>query len=97
VAAGSGGERLDEVAVRLDEAVARLSAGERTAIVLRFYQDMPFEEVAKALEITEEAAKKRVTRAVGRLRERLGVAGLSAGTLGVAAMQGVGQMPAGLS
>ena len=56
----------------LDVAVARLSESDRMAILLRFYQGLEFALVARRLGVSEEAAKKRVTRAVGRLRERLG-------------------------
>jgi RNA polymerase sigma factor (sigma-70 family) len=58
----------------LDAAVARLSEDDRTAILLRFYQGMDFGTMARALGVSDETAKKRVTRAVARLREQLGAA-----------------------
>ena len=52
----------------LDEAMSRLSDADRTAVTLRFFEDRPYKEVATTLGIAEEAARKRVERAVGRLR-----------------------------
>jgi hypothetical protein len=45
---------------------------DQTAVLLRFYQGMEFEQLAAAMRVTEVAARKRVTRAVGRLRNMLG-------------------------
>jgi hypothetical protein len=55
----------------LDDAIARLPALAREAIVRRFYQQASLAEVARALGTTAEAARKRVTRAVSRLRRWL--------------------------
>jgi RNA polymerase sigma factor (sigma-70 family) len=57
------------LAPHLEEAVASLSSKDRESILLRFYQQMSFSEVAAALTISEEAARKRVTRAVTKLRK----------------------------
>jgi RNA polymerase sigma factor (sigma-70 family) len=80
----------------LDEAVARLSENDRIAILLRFYQGMEFDSVALRLGVSEEAAKKRVTRAIGRLRERLG-ASVSVESLTAASAFGVPAASAALS
>ena len=56
----------------LDAAVHRLPEADRAAILLRYYQNQPFKQVARALNTTEETARKRVERAVGRLRRLLG-------------------------
>src|SRR5688500_11874252 len=53
----------DQLAPLLDELVGRLRRGDREAILLRYYRQMTFVEVAAALETTEEAARKRVDRA----------------------------------
>jgi RNA polymerase sigma factor (sigma-70 family) len=53
----------------LDEAIACLSDSDRQAIFLRFYEDKSMAEVGQALGINEVAAKKRVSRALRRLRE----------------------------
>lgn len=68
----------------LDAALARLSATNREAVVQRYYAGRSFLEVSKALGVSEDAAKKRVSRALeqlhGMLRHRLAmlsVAGLA--------------------
>jgi len=48
-----------------------LPAAERDVLVLRVVEGMPFGEVAAALDISEEAAKKRAQRGLARLRERV--------------------------
>ena len=55
-------------AVDLRRALLRLSHDERLVVVLRYYLDMPFEEIATTLGITPKAARNRVERAVHRLR-----------------------------
>jgi RNA polymerase sigma-70 factor, ECF subfamily len=55
-------------AVDLRRALRRLSHDERLIVVLRYYLDMPFEEIATTLGITPKAARHRVERAVHRLR-----------------------------
>lgn len=52
----------------LDQAVAALSQADRTAILLRFYEKKPLREVGERLGLSEEAAKKRVSRAIEKLR-----------------------------
>jgi RNA polymerase sigma factor (sigma-70 family) len=58
----------DQVSGTLDEAVACLSEADRQAIVLRFYEGKSLAEVGQGMGTTEEAAKKRVARAVKKLR-----------------------------
>jgi RNA polymerase sigma factor (sigma-70 family) len=57
----------DEIAPVLDAAIARLAEMERHAILLRFFERKEFKEVASALGISEEGARKRVTRALDKL------------------------------
>jgi len=83
----------------LDEGLARLGSKERDAIVLRYLQDKNLREIGAALGITEEAAKKRVCRAVEKLRAFFGRRGFSVPALiltGVLAQHGVEAAPAGL-
>ena len=69
-------DRREEVApspdiaanVDLRRALARLGHDERLLIVLRYYLDMPYEEIAGMLGISTQAARTRVVRAVRRLR-----------------------------
>lgn len=60
----------------LNDAVARLPAGDREALLLRYWDDQSFAETGTALGVSEEAARKRVTRAVERLRRLLGKQGI---------------------
>ena len=55
-------------AVDLRRALRRLGHDERLVLVLRYYLDMPFEEIATTLGISPKAARNRVERAVRRLR-----------------------------
>jgi RNA polymerase sigma factor (sigma-70 family) len=57
-----------QLAPLLDEAVAQLGDGDRAALVLRYYEQRPLEEVGTALGIGADAAQKRVARAVEKLR-----------------------------
>ncbi len=52
-------------------ALAELRPTEREAVLLRFESDLSFKEVADACGIDEAAARKRVSRALAKLRERL--------------------------
>jgi RNA polymerase sigma factor (sigma-70 family) len=72
------------IAPLLDQAMVKLNETDRNAVFLRFVEEKPFVEVAAALGMTEDAAKKRVTRALERLRVMLTSRGLpiSAATLG---------------
>jgi RNA polymerase sigma factor (sigma-70 family) len=65
-------ERVWEgLAPHLDDAVASLSETDRSAVLLRFYQKQSFSEVGQHLGLSEEAAKKRVSRTVEKLRDYL--------------------------
>jgi RNA polymerase sigma factor (sigma-70 family) len=52
----------------LDEAMSRLSEVERDAVVLRYFENKSLREVGAALGINDDAAQKRLSRAVERLR-----------------------------
>jgi RNA polymerase sigma-70 factor, ECF subfamily len=59
-------------AERVRTALEALKPSERDAVVLRYESDLSFREVAIACGIDEPAARKRVSRALERLRESLG-------------------------
>jgi RNA polymerase sigma factor (sigma-70 family) len=60
---------LDEkLAPSLDQALAKLGATDRSAVAMRYLQGMSIREVGVALGVSEEAAQKRVLRAVDKLR-----------------------------
>jgi RNA polymerase sigma factor (sigma-70 family) len=52
----------------LDEAMLRLGQSDRDALVLRFFEGRSLKEIGSALGASEEASKKRVNRAVEKLR-----------------------------
>ena len=74
----------EEVAPLLDDQVLHLGKKDQEAILLRFYERKSLAEVGEAMGIGEEAARKRVERAVGKLREKLSGKGVEveAGSLG---------------
>src|SRR5258708_5389795 len=61
----------------LEEAMQQLTEGEQNAVVLRFFESKSLSEVGRALEISEDAAQKRVSRALEKLRTHLGQRGLA--------------------
>ena len=61
-------EAWPHIAPLLDAALAGLSAADRHAVVLRYFDGKSLGEVGAALGASEDAAKKRVTRAVEKLR-----------------------------
>jgi RNA polymerase sigma factor (sigma-70 family) len=58
----------EQIAPLLDHAVAKLSDKDRNAVVLRYFENKSFAEVAAGIGGSEDAAKKRVARALERLR-----------------------------
>ena len=73
-ATGASPERLMasvQVADRVKSAMARLSALERAAFVMRHYEGRTIDEISKALGIRENAAKHSVFRAVRKMRVAL--------------------------
>jgi RNA polymerase sigma factor (sigma-70 family) len=84
----------------LDEVINQLTEEDRQAILLRFYERMDLRSVGQALGSTENAAQKRVSRALDQLHNllsRRGVA-LSAAALGAGlASEGVTAAPVGLT
>jgi len=55
----------------LEEALHKLPVNLREAVVLRFYQDLSFEEIATITGASVSAAKMRVYRGVERLKESI--------------------------
>jgi RNA polymerase sigma factor (sigma-70 family) len=64
-------DHCSDILAHLDDAIAGLSEKDRRVLLLRFFEDMPLEGLGRTLGISEEAAKKRVARAVERLRHLL--------------------------
>lgn len=70
----------------LDEGMDTLEAPDRTAIIMRYFENKSLREVGQALGVSEDAAQKRVSRAVERLREFLGKRGVPIGASALAAL-----------
>src|SRR5260370_26711305 len=60
----------------LDEAISGLSDEDRDALLLRFFKNHDFRSVGRALGISDDAAQKRVSRALDKLREHLSRRGI---------------------
>lgn len=75
-----------EIAPLLESALGRLGRPDREAVLLRFYEQKPLAEVGRLLGVSEEAARKRVNRAVDRLRQHLAARGVEAQSLGLSAL-----------
>ena len=58
----------DQFAPLLDEAMASLGETDRNVIALRFFEKKTANEIARAMKLNEETAKKRVARALEKLR-----------------------------
>jgi RNA polymerase sigma-70 factor (ECF subfamily) len=65
-----------EVGRAIEEALASLSPRDRSVIVMREVQGLPYDEIASILELPLGTLKARLHRARERLRERLGRAGV---------------------
>ena len=76
----------DALAPHLDEAVASLSEADRAVVLLRFYERKPLREVGARIGLNEEAAKKRLQRAVEKLRGFFMRRGLTLGGAALAAV-----------
>lgn len=63
----------DDVAARIDlhRSLSKLGYEDRLVLILRYYMDMPFEEIALTLSISPKGARSRVHRALQRLRPML--------------------------
>ncbi len=70
----------------LDEAMHALDASDRTAILLRYFENKSFREVGETFGTTEDTARKRVNRAVERLREFFARRGATVGAGGLAVL-----------
>jgi len=60
-----------ELVQAIDSALADLPEEQRTAIILRRYEEMPYEEIARVLETTVPAVKSLLFRAPETLRVKL--------------------------
>lgn len=84
----------------LDEAMAELSEPDYDALIMRFFNNQDLRSVGQALGVTDDAAQKRVARALDRLRAQLSRRGIRATATALAMVlsaQAVQAAPAGLA
>jgi len=87
-------ENLARIAPVLDDAINHLGSEDRAAILLRFFEQMDFRSVARVLGSTEDAAKKRVSRALDKLHYQLTTRGVALSATALAAALGAGVVKA---
>ncbi len=88
------------IAPHLDAALEELSEADRDAVSLRYFERKSAREMAAILGTSEDAAQKRVNRAVERLRQIFAHQGITVGAGGLAAVlsaNAVRAAPAGLA
>lgn len=83
-----------QLSPRLDEAVGDLGELDRQAIWLRFFQHKSLAEIGQALGCAEDAARKRVARALERLQQELRKRGVSSPLSSLPAVLGTQLSPA---
>jgi RNA polymerase sigma factor (sigma-70 family) len=72
-----------EIAEHLDAALGDLSESDRDAVLLRYFEKKSAREMAERLGVSDDAAQKRVGRAVERLRESFSKRGVTVGASGL--------------
>ena len=89
-----------EIGPALDEAIASLGDEDRNALLLRFFKNESLASVGTILGVSEDAAQKRVSRALEKLREFFAGRGINttAAVLSVAiTANGIEAAPSGLA
>jgi RNA polymerase sigma factor (sigma-70 family) len=84
----------------LDEAMHALDEADRAAVLLRYFENKSLREVGDTLGTNEDAARKRVSRAVERLRQFFAKRGVTVGASGLViaiSANAVQAAPAGLA
>ena len=84
----------------LDDAMDALDETDRTAVLLRYFENKSLREVGEMLGASDNAAQKRISRAIDRLREfftKRGVAIGASGLIGAISANAVQAAPIGLA
>jgi RNA polymerase sigma factor (sigma-70 family) len=79
----------NQIEPHLEDAVASLSDSDRSAVLLRFYEKLPLQEVGRRLGTSEDGARKRVVRAVEKLRSKLAGRGVVPGAVALGSILSV--------
>jgi len=84
----------------LDEALDQMNPLDRDALLLRFFEQRSLKEIGAALGSGEDAARKRVARALEKLRELLGCRGVTTSVSALSLVmtaKGIQSVPANLA
>jgi RNA polymerase sigma factor (sigma-70 family) len=84
----------------LEDAMGALNETDRAAVLLRYFENKSLREVGEVLGASEDAAQKRVSRALERLREFFSKRGVTVGASGLAVLisvHAVQSAPAGVA
>ena len=76
----------ERLSPHLDQAMKGLGTSDRDAVVLRYFEGRNLRNVGAALGISEEAARKRVTRALEKLRSSFAARGVTLSATALAAL-----------
>ncbi len=74
----------DRLRPQLDDLLMELKALDRDAVILRFFEKRSFADIAAALRLTEDGARKRVERSIEKLRTRLARRGVTSASSALA-------------
>ena len=94
------GADWEQIRPVLDEALDSLSDEDREVLLLRYFKNQGFRAVGQALGVSDDAAQKRVSRAVERLREFFSKRKVTIGASGLGALisaNAVQSAPVGLA
>jgi RNA polymerase sigma factor (sigma-70 family) len=94
------GAAWQQLAPLLDDVMDQLSERDRAPLVLRYFENRPWREIAGLMRVNEDAAQKRVARALEKLRELFAKRGLTltaALVAGAVSANSVPAAPAGLA
>jgi len=75
-----------QIEPQLDDAMAALDETDRAVILLRYFENKNLREVGESLKISDDAAQKRASRAVERLREFFSKQKITIGASGLAVL-----------
>jgi RNA polymerase sigma factor (sigma-70 family) len=78
----------DRIRPVLDEAIADLNEADRDALLLRFFKNCDFRAIGESLGVSDDAAQKRVSRALEKLRTGLASRGVTVTVAAIAAVLG---------
>ena len=90
----------NELRPSLDEAMLQLSAADREAVLLRYFERLPLAQVGAKLGVSELAARKRVERALEKLHSILARRGITSTVAALAILlteRAVASAPSGLA